>query len=80
MIKYKQLYISLRNKISKYNAKQSHDIVTNNKDLPNIKRFLPYQIKIIPWPHARLGDDPRAVPLMVSEPVRPETWDSLRMF
>jgi hypothetical protein len=63
MIKYKQLYISLRNEISKYNAKQSHDIITNNNGLPNIKRFLPYQLKIIPWPHARFGDVPRAVPL-----------------
>jgi hypothetical protein len=55
--------MSLRNEISKYNANQSHDIITNNNDLPNIKRFLLYQIKIIPWPHARFGDDPRAVPL-----------------
>ena len=55
--------MSLRNEISKYNANQSHEIITNNNDLPNIKRFLLYKIKIIPWPHARFGDDPRAVPL-----------------
>jgi hypothetical protein len=65
--------ISWLNEIAKYNARKSHRNITNNNNLPNMERFdksinstsmtLNYRSKIIPWPHARFGDVPRAVPL-----------------
>jgi hypothetical protein len=55
--------ISWMNKIAKYNARKSHRNITNNNHFSEYKTTFHFTIKIIPWPHARFGDVPRAVPL-----------------